>query len=259
MAHRTHEVLPSYEAEAPFYDYTWGDFDEDLRFYRRQLDGRSTILDCMCGTGRVALALARAGCQVDGVDSSPGMLRMARRKLIQEPSEVRRRVRLIKGDLRSAPLSPGHDAAIIAVNSYGLMPSRNDRVRALRQIRHALGPMGKLFLALDTVSSYRRVREGIPFLVTVRPVQGEGVYVHVMTESGGQTDRVRTTSLHLLLSRPGGSTRAVVSQTVTTVLSPSQVRDECREAGLWPAAVIGDYDGRSYSPAGGRFILEASV
>jgi SAM-dependent methyltransferase len=39
-----------------------------------------SVLDAGCGTGRVAIELARRGCQVVGVDQDPAMLREARHK-----------------------------------------------------------------------------------------------------------------------------------------------------------------------------------
>jgi SAM-dependent methyltransferase len=42
--------------------------------------GPRTVLDAGCGTGRVAIELARRGCSVVGVDIDPQMLATARRK-----------------------------------------------------------------------------------------------------------------------------------------------------------------------------------
>jgi SAM-dependent methyltransferase len=52
------------------------------------------VLDLACGTGRMALLLARAGFEVTGIDSSPGMLNQFGRRLAAEPLETRQRVRL---------------------------------------------------------------------------------------------------------------------------------------------------------------------
>jgi len=53
----------------------------DVEFYVAQ--ARKTggpVLDLACGTGRVAFPLAQAGFAVTGVDSSPGMIAIARAK-----------------------------------------------------------------------------------------------------------------------------------------------------------------------------------
>ncbi len=258
----TRQATPaaSYDSEARFYDYTWDRLTEDLAFYRRRLGPARTVLDAMCGTGRVAVALARNGLRVWGVDLSAGMLRQARARLRSEPSSVRRRVRCRRIDLVQGAAGNGLDAAILAVNSYGLIPRARDRIRALRQIRSRLRRGGTLLLALDTVRSYRRIRDGVPFLTTVRAIDGRGrIYVRVFAETGSKSRHVRSESLHILLARGGRVLAAEESRTVTAVLGPAQVKRELRSAGFVPRSVFGDYDERPYSPSGQRFILEAEA
>ena len=50
------------------------------------------VLDLACGTGRLALLVAKEGLEVTGVDQSAGMLSLFRQKLETQPPEVRRRV-----------------------------------------------------------------------------------------------------------------------------------------------------------------------
>jgi 2-polyprenyl-3-methyl-5-hydroxy-6-metoxy-1,4-benzoquinol methylase len=52
------------------------------------------VLDLACGTGRMALLLAREGFEVTGVDSSQGMLNQLRNKLAAAGREIRQRVHL---------------------------------------------------------------------------------------------------------------------------------------------------------------------
>jgi SAM-dependent methyltransferase len=47
---------------------------------RLELDGDERVLDAGCGTGRVAIELARRGLDVVGLDADPGMLSAARAK-----------------------------------------------------------------------------------------------------------------------------------------------------------------------------------
>jgi len=249
---------PGYDAEARFYDYEWERLTEDLSFYKRRLRRARTVLDGMCGTGRVTIALARAGHRVWGADSSKGMLREARQRLRRQPRSVRQRVRLRRIDLVRGAAGRELDAAIIAVNSYGLILSRGDRVRALRQIRRSLRQGGKLILALDSVRSYRTIRDGVPFLTAARVVDRRGrIYLRVFSETGSRANQVRSESLHLLLSRSGRVLAAQGSGTSTAVLSPRSVKQELRSAGFVPQAVFGDYDLRPYSPSGPRFLVEA--
>lgn len=84
-------------------DYEAAGYDDDVDFY---VDlGRASggpVLEMGCGSGRVLLPVARAGVEVVGVDASPGMLARLEARLAGEPEAVRRRVRLLQGDIRTA-------------------------------------------------------------------------------------------------------------------------------------------------------------
>src|SRR5215471_13626594 len=63
------------------------------------------ILELCCGTGRVAIALARDSHNVVAVDLSPGMLAQFRSALKSESSEVTERIALIEQDITTLSLS----------------------------------------------------------------------------------------------------------------------------------------------------------
>jgi len=94
-----------------------------------------TVLDLCCGTGDVALALARRGATVTGIDFSHAMLDVARRR--HAPTGVQ----FIHGDAMQLPF-PDASADIVTVAS-GL---RNvaDVDRALAEWRRVLRPGGRL-------------------------------------------------------------------------------------------------------------------
>jgi SAM-dependent methyltransferase len=70
--------------------------------------GPSQVLDAGCGQGTQALALARAGHHVTGLDPSRSLLGRFGETLRGEPGAVRGRVRLVEGTADQAPtLTPG--------------------------------------------------------------------------------------------------------------------------------------------------------
>lgn len=92
---------------AEVYDYevgaSWG--ERDVEFYLglgQQSAG--PVLELACGTGRVALPLARAGVKTTGLDISPHMLAAAERKAAAEEPDVRGRLRLVQGDMSAFEL-----------------------------------------------------------------------------------------------------------------------------------------------------------
>lgn len=83
-------------------DYEAAGYEDDVPLYvdlARASGG--PVLEMGCGTGRVLLPVARAGIEVVGVDSSPRMLERLEERLAGEPEAVRRRVRLVQGDVRT--------------------------------------------------------------------------------------------------------------------------------------------------------------
>ena len=91
------------------------------------------VLDACCGTGDLALAAARAGGRVTGLDFSPAMLERARRKSAA--------VEWVQGDLLELPFeNESFDAATIG---FGI---RNvaDLESGLRELARVLKPGGRL-------------------------------------------------------------------------------------------------------------------
>ena len=54
----------------------------------------SPVLDLACGTGRIALEMARTGLEVVALDNSDGMLDLFKRKILLEPRSVQDRIKV---------------------------------------------------------------------------------------------------------------------------------------------------------------------
>ncbi len=94
------------------------------------------VLDLACGTGDLVFGAAARGAEVTGLDITPRMLELARRK-----PQVRAGITWVVGDMDALPVA---SAAFDAVTTgYGL---RNvpDLVRAIEEIHRVLKPGGVL-------------------------------------------------------------------------------------------------------------------
>jgi SAM-dependent methyltransferase len=101
----------------------------------------SSILDVPCGFGRHAVALAREGYRVVGLDRSITQIGEAcrRRGAAREPA-------LLQADYRHIPLVRGaFHAALLLHSSLGYGGDDMDR-RVLKEIRRVLGPGGRLIV-----------------------------------------------------------------------------------------------------------------
>jgi SAM-dependent methyltransferase len=105
-----------YDRAAPYYDadYEAAGHGEDVGFYVEEARAAGgPVVEMGCGTGRVLLPVARSGVEIVGVDSSAEMLARLERRLAAEPEEVRRRVRVVRGDLCTVRV-PGELALVTA-------------------------------------------------------------------------------------------------------------------------------------------------
>ena len=91
------------------------------------------VLDACCGTGDLAVAAARAGGRVTGLDFSEPMLERARRKAPE--------LEWIRGDLLELPF--GDATFDVATVGFGVR-NVDDLQRALSELRRVLGPGGRL-------------------------------------------------------------------------------------------------------------------
>ena len=135
-----------YTVEASFYDFLY-DRTDDIAFYLEYASkGGGGILECACGTGRLLLPLARAGYHVTGLDSSEEMLRVLRAKLRKEDLATRKRVHLVRGDMRKFKLPTRFAMAFVGFSSFLHNVSVQDEEECVRCISEHLQPNGSFIV-----------------------------------------------------------------------------------------------------------------
>ena len=123
-------------------------FDADVPLYLDLAGAEGGhVLEAACGTGRLVLPLAEAGCTVASVDASPHMLAIARRKLDDAGPPGLAHARLVLGDMRDFDLGDRFDLAIVATKTFGYLLRPSEQMAALHTVRRHLRPHG--LLALD--------------------------------------------------------------------------------------------------------------
>jgi SAM-dependent methyltransferase len=120
------------------YDLEYGQPGADAAFYRQLADGvDGPILDLACGTGRVALELARAGHAVTAVDVSELMLSHAATKPGAED------VDWVQQDARELKLRTKFALVTLAGNSLQAFLTNEDRDAVLKAVYRQLRPGGR--------------------------------------------------------------------------------------------------------------------
>jgi SAM-dependent methyltransferase len=131
-----------YDRIAGIYDPWSRSVTEDVAFYvDRALASGGPVIELAVGTGRIAVPIAQAGIRVIGVDSSPGMLAVAR--AAAEEAGVTGRLDLRIGDLREPPVSERVPLVICPFRSLLHMETEDEKLRGLVAARDLLDDEGR--------------------------------------------------------------------------------------------------------------------
>lgn len=106
-----------------------------------ELRPRQSILDCPCGYGRHAIALARRGLDVVGVDINAEELRFARRK-----AGSLKNLHFVKHDMRRLDFANQFNAVINMSYSFSFFETDEENFQVLQHFNDALKPGGQFLM-----------------------------------------------------------------------------------------------------------------
>jgi len=131
-------------ADPAYYTATYFNRRHDIDYYVQKARlSRGPVLEYGAGNGRITVPLARAGLDVEGIDLSQAMLDDNARRLALEPPQVRARVKLHQGDMRSVRLERRFALVIAPFNTFLHLYDRRDVEAFLASVRSHLRPDGE--------------------------------------------------------------------------------------------------------------------
>ncbi|MDX6506418.1 MAG: hypothetical protein QOG06_1062 [Gaiellaceae bacterium] len=141
--------MSAYDKIARIYDPWSRSVVEDVPFYVEEaVRAGGPVLELGVGTGRIAVPIAAAGVHVVGVDTSAGMLEVARERA--ELAGAAALVDLRQGDMRDPPIEGAFALVAIPFRSLLHMESDSDRRSALQAVRERLAPAGRFVFDVFT-------------------------------------------------------------------------------------------------------------
>jgi len=162
------EITDDYRGVARLYDPLLWPFLHRIRrdVARIVRDRRCTdVLDVCCGTGRQLRDLSRAGMRLAGLDRSPSMLEVARKK---SPREIS----LFMGDARALPFpSSSFNAAIVSFALHEMPADRRGGI--VSEAMRVLAPGGCLLLVDYAEPRTARARFAHSFIRVIERLAGE--------------------------------------------------------------------------------------
>jgi len=245
---------------APFYDWenarTLG--RRDVGFWQRLASGvRGPVLELGCGTGRIAVPLARAGINLVGIDRSGRMLVRAAKRAAAIRSRRRRRgkLALVRGDIRHLPFAAERFGFVIG--AYGILQSLlsdRDLAATLRSAARVLKPGG--LLGIDLVPDVPRWRE-YKDRVQMRGRMRGGTHLTLIESVRQEPGKRRTTFEQRYVERRGRAVREHHFELSFRTLTVPEMRRRLERAGFRVRAALGDYRGRAWDERADVWILLA--
>ena len=151
-----HELASSYDRLTNDVDYA-ATVDFYMQILQKEQLLPRTAVDLACGTGSVAILLARMGMQVVGVDMSEEMLCQAS----QKAQELDNPPLFVCQQLQQLRLPKGVDLAVCALDSLDYITDPDDCREAIRRIYRVLNPGGCFIFDVNTPQKLRAMDDQI--------------------------------------------------------------------------------------------------
>jgi SAM-dependent methyltransferase len=131
---------------AQFYDPVYDSLERrDVQFYVDcAVKSGGPVLELGCGTGRVLIPTAQAGCKITGLDVSLYMLDRCREKLAAQPQDVRSRVRLVQADMTAFDTGEKYALITIPFRPFQHLITVPEQKACLTCVQKHLAPGGRL-------------------------------------------------------------------------------------------------------------------
>ena len=204
--------------------------------------GEGNALDLACGPGRHAVALAKGGFRVTGVDLSPFLLQ----KAASLAEEMRVEVEWVEADMRHFLRPEAFDLVISMFTSFGYFDDKNDEMTTLRNTYHNLRSGGTLVMELMGKEILAR-----GFLPTTSEELSDGRLLVQRREVYDDWTRLR--NQWILIE----GERATSFSFHHTVYSGQELRDRLIDTGFSDIQLFGGLDGSEYGRNARRLVAVA--
>lgn len=209
-----------------WHDVECGAYVADLALWEGLADETGgPVLDLGCGTGRVALHLARHGHRVLGLDADAGLLSTLAERAGELPVEAE------PGDARDFRLEVEFGLVLAPMQLVQLFESAEERLRCLRCVASHLRADGLAAMAI--VEEMPPASDSLPPLPDAREVDG-WIYSSLPVDAVADSEAIRVRRLRQTVS-PAGELSEETDEVRLQVLTATELEAEAALAGLRPA------------------------
>jgi SAM-dependent methyltransferase len=245
-----------YGAIADLYDYVVPyRARQDIDFFiEAARSSGGPVLEVGCGTGRVLIPTARTGIDIVGLDLSPGMMGICRKRLLEETDAVRARVRLVQADMRNFDAGQMFNLATIPFRPFQHLTTVDDQLSCLASIHRHLHDGGELILDLFNPWLEALVRDNVGQEFGDEPEfttpDGRAVVRRHKIVSRDHTNQLQQIEAIYYITHPDGRSERVVHAFSMRHLYRFEAEHLLERSGFHVSAVYSDYD---KSPFGSKY------
>lgn len=210
------------DASVIWHEAECGGYMADLRLWEELAKDAGPILDLGCGTGRVAVHLARRGYRIVGLDLEPGFVAA----LSEAAGGLS--VETAVGDARGFELGGEFGLVIAPMQLVQLFAGPEERIACMRSVAAHLAPGGVAAFAI--VESMPAPIDAAPLLPDTREVDG-WVYSSLPVDVAVDSDEIRIRRLRQTVS-PAGELSEKLDEVLLHPLEAETLEREAAAAGL---------------------------
>jgi SAM-dependent methyltransferase len=244
--------------------------DRQIKFIKNTLKPEGFVLDFACGTGRHLIPLSKEGYRMVGLDISANLLRIAKSRW--------RGAQLVRADMRFLPFKPEMFSAAVSMDtSFGYLPSEQDDMQSLREVRETLSQGGILVVDVfnreHLILKYEQNRfkkvKWVFLPVLLKPNRlarwllfrffkwKEYPSFFLLQKRTVKADGGELYDLWVVCDKSEDKIR--VFEHTARLYESKGLRGLLEQAGFVVKRVYGDYEGQQFSPASDRLILVAGA
>lgn len=237
----------------------------DVEWYvRRARESGGPVLELGAGTGRITLAIAKAGVTIHALDASEPMLDALKTKLQRAP-EMRDLVHVVHADMRSFELHERFPLIIAPFRAFLHNVTEEDRLTCLHNIRRHLQPGGRFAFnvfhpSLEYMAQHAGPLAGIWRWTETRVLPTGAI---VVRSEANRYDTVRQVvhSQHRydVHDADGLLTRTWLHRLELAYLYHGDVCRLLSETGFTDIHISGDFGGREFSNDTDELVVEATT
>ncbi|MCC7147041.1 MAG: class I SAM-dependent methyltransferase [Phycisphaeraceae bacterium] len=222
--------------------------EHDLEFWLSHARMSNSVLELACGTGRIAIPVARTNISVVGLDASKNMLAEAKEK--SQAAGVR--VEWVQADMRHFDLARKFSLVILANNSLCHLLTYHQLAECLACVRRHLEPQGKFIVDVFVPSLSILLRDATQRSDFSKFVDSDGCAVAVTSQNRYEMD---TQINRVQIFAKDSQGKEETSSFDMRMYFPQELDALLGYNGFQVQSKFGDFDGQPFGPSSPKQIV----